>query len=137
MRDKKAHLGRREEFAGALAGAFGELAQQVFVRAPEKIRLHIGQAKPVARVGKRLDHEAQLGGVDVTLAIALGCEIHNVDHAGQQRIELHDCAHGLGEVLTDVLRLRGLAVVVERPLHRFASADDRPACHMRQVEAEQ
>ena len=70
---------------GALARALGELAQQVLVGAAEEVGLHVGEAEPVARVGEGLDHAAQLGRVDVTLAVALGGEVDHVDDARQRR----------------------------------------------------
>ena len=55
VRHEEADLGRREEFAGALARAFRELPQQVFVGAAEEIRLHVGKAEAVAGIGEGLD----------------------------------------------------------------------------------
>ena len=127
VRHQEAHFGRREELAGALAGALGELAQQVFVGAPQKVGLHVGQAQPVARVGEGLDHAAQLGRVDVALAVALGGEVHHVDDAGQRRVVLDDRAHGFGQMVADILRRRRAALVVERPRQGLAPAERRPA----------
>ena len=74
-----------EELAGALAGTFGELVQQVFVGATEEVGLHVGKAEPIARIGKGLDDGGELGRVDVALAIALGREIDKVDDARTAR----------------------------------------------------
>ena len=103
VRHQETDLGRREEFTGALARAFGKLPQQVFVGAAEEIRLHVGEAEPVARIGEGLDDGAQLGRVDVALAVALGGEVHHVDDAGERRVLLDDGANRLGQVLADVL----------------------------------
>ena len=73
-------LGRREEFARALAGTFGELSQQKFVGAAKEIRLHIGHPDPIARIGEGLYHGGESCRVDVAFAIAFGCEIDLVDN---------------------------------------------------------
>ena len=39
---QEADLGGREELARALAGALGELAEQVLVGAAQEVRLHVG-----------------------------------------------------------------------------------------------
>ena len=109
VRHEEADLGRREELARALARAFGEFPEQVFVGAAEEVGLHVGEAEPVARVGEGLDDTAQLGRVDVPLAVALGGEVDDVDDARQRRVVPHDGADGLGQVLADVLRRRGAA----------------------------
>ena len=113
---QEADLGRREELARALARALGELPQQVLVGAPEEVGLHVGQAQAVARVGEGLDDAAQLGRVDVALAVALGGEVDDVDDARQRRVVAHDRAHRLGEVLADVPRRGRAAALVDRPL---------------------
>jgi hypothetical protein len=41
---QEADLGRREEFAGALAGTLCELAEEVLVGATEEVGLHIGES---------------------------------------------------------------------------------------------
>ncbi len=137
MRHQEADLGRGEELARALARAFRELAQQIFVGAPEEIGLHIGKAQAIARIGERLDHEAQLRRVDVALAVSLGGEIDDIDHAGERGVLLDDGAHRLGQVLADVLGLGALALVVQRPLDGFAPADRAPSGLGRQIEAQQ
>ena len=119
VRHQEADLGRREELAGALARAFGELPQQVLVGAAEEIGLHVGEAEAVARIGEGLDDAAQLGRVDVALAVALGGEVDDVDDARQRRVVLHDGAHRLGQVLADVLRARAAALIVSRPVERL------------------
>ena len=78
VRHQEAHLRGREELAGALAGAFGELAQQVLVGAAEEVGLHVGEAEPVPGIGKGLHHRGESGRVDITLAVALGSEVDQV-----------------------------------------------------------
>jgi len=126
VRHQEAHLGRREELPRALARAFGELAQQVFVGATQEVRLYIGKAKAIARVREGLDHAAQLGWVDVALAVAFGGEVHHVDHAGERGVLFDHRAHGLGQVLTDVPGCGRAATVVQRPVEGFAPAEHRP-----------
>ena len=102
MRHEEAHLGRREVLARALARAFREFPQQIFVGAAQKIRLHVGEAEAIARIGECLDDEPQLAGVHLPLAIALGGEVHHVDDAGEIRVLLDDGAHRLGQMLADI-----------------------------------
>ena len=53
VRHEETDLGGGEELAGALAGTFGELAQQVLVGAAEEVGLHVGETEPVAWDRKR------------------------------------------------------------------------------------
>jgi hypothetical protein len=95
---QKAGLGRSEELARALARAFGELAQQVFAGATEEVRLHVGEPQAVAQVGEGLHHAAQLGRVDVALAVALGGEVHHVDDARERGVLFDHMRAGLAPV---------------------------------------
>ena len=99
--------------------------------------MHVGEAKPVPRIGKSLDHGSKLRRVDVALAVALGGEIHHVDDARERRVLAHDRAHGFGQVLADVIGPRASSPIVVRPIILLASADDRPAGLGRQVKAQQ
>ena len=105
MRHEEADLSGGEELARALAGTFGELTQQILVGAAEEIGLHVGEAEPIARVGKGLDDGGEFGRVDVALAIALGGEIDEIDDARQRGILPRYCPHRLGQMLADVPRL--------------------------------
>ena len=51
VRHEPADFFGREELASALALALGELPEQVFVGAPEEVRLHVLQAEAVAGIG--------------------------------------------------------------------------------------
>ena len=133
---EEADLGRREELTGALARTLSELPQQVLVGAAEEVRLDVGQAEAVARVGEGLDHPAQLGRVDVALAVALSCEVDHVDDARQARVVADDGTHRLGQVLPDVLRGSRAATVIEGPVVRFPPGDDTPTRLLREVEAQ-
>lgn len=137
VRHQEADLRRREELARALARAFRELPQQVLVGAPEEIGLHVGEAQPVARVGEGLDHLAQLGRIDVALAVPLSGEVDHVDDAGQGRVLPHNRSHRFGQVLTDVLRARGAALVIVGPLIGLPTADYGPSRLGRQIEPEE
>ena len=106
VRHQETDLGGCEELARALSGTFRELAQQVLVRPAEEVRLHVGEAEPVARIGEGLDDNGQLGRVDVALAVALGREVDEVDDTGERRVVADDRAHGLGQMLADVPRAR-------------------------------
>ena len=55
VRHQEADFSRREELAGALAGAFREFPQQIFVGAAEEVRLNICEAEPITRIGKSFD----------------------------------------------------------------------------------
>ena len=59
MRHQEADLGRREKLARALSRAFREFAEQVLVGAAQKIGLHIGKAKAIARIGEGLDNAGE------------------------------------------------------------------------------
>src|SRR5437879_5811297 len=121
VRHQDADFGRGEELARALARALSELAQQIFVGAAEEIGLHIGKPQAIAWIGKRLDNKAQLRRVDIALAVALGGEVDDVDHAGKLRVLFNDGANCLGQMLADVLRLCALSLVVKRPSLRRAT----------------
>ncbi len=85
-RHQEADLARGEEFAGALARAFGELAQQIFVAAAEEIGLDVDEAEAVARIGEDFDDALQGGVADFALAVVLGGEIDDVEHAFERRV---------------------------------------------------
>ena len=134
---QEADLGGGEELARTLAGALRELAQQVLVGAAQKVRLHVGEAEPVARVGEGLDDGSEAGRVEVALAVALGGEVHEVYDAGERRIPPHDGTHCHGQVLADVAGPRAAALGVRRPFVGLPTADDVPAGLRGQVEAHQ
>ena len=50
MRHEEAHLGRREELARALARAFREFPQQIFVGAAKEIWLYVGEANSLTPI---------------------------------------------------------------------------------------
>jgi hypothetical protein len=91
----------------------------------------------IDRLGEGLYHLAQLGRVDVALAVPLGGEVDNIDDSRERRILPHDCAHGFSKVLADVLGAGAAALLVVRPAVLLASADHRPTGFMRQVKAQQ
>ena len=93
---------------------FGELAQQVLIGASEEIGLHVGETQAVAGIGEGLDYAAQLRRIDVALAIPLGSEVDDVDHAGERRVLFYDGPHRFREMLADILRLS--APFRQRPL---------------------
>ena len=136
LRHEEADFGRRENSPALCPEPFGELSQEIFVGAAEKVGLHVGQAQPIARIGERLDNEAQLRWIDVALAIALGGEIDDVDDAGKTRILFDDRARRFRQMLADVFGLRALASLVDSPFDRLASADRAPSRLRRQVEAD-
>ena len=134
---EEADFGGREELARALAGAFRELAEQVLIGAAQEVGLHVGEAEPVSRIGERLHHGGEPGRVDVALAVALGCEVHQVDHAGEGGVVADDRTYRPRQVLADVPRPDALSAVVEGPVIRLPAADDSPTRFRRQVEAQQ
>ena len=134
---QEADLGGGEELAGALAGAFRELAQQVLVGAAQEVGLHVGEAEAVAGVGEGFDDGGEPSRVDVALAVAFGGEVHHVDHAGQRWVVTDDGADGPGQVLANVVRAGAVPLAVKRPSVRLAAAEDGPARFRRQVEAQQ
>ena len=137
VRHEETDLGRREELARALAGAFGEFAQQIFISAAQEVGLHVGQAEAVAGVGEGLDDGGEPGRVDVALAIALGREVHQVDDAGERRVPPDDRTHRSRQVLANVAGSGAPPPVVEGPVVRLSPADDAPSGLRRQVETQQ
>ena len=134
---EKADLGGSEELARALAGALGELSEQVLVGSAQEVGLHVGEAQAVAGVGEGLDDGGESGGVEVALAVALGRKVHEVYDAGERGVVAHDGAHGPSQVLPDVTRASAAALSVERPVVSLSTIDHAPAGLGRQVEAQQ
>ena len=97
MRHEDADLARRVELAGALALAFGELAQQVLVGPAEDVRLHVLQAQPV--LVEDLDQRGKLLVVEHPLPGGGGVEVGDVDDARQARVLPGHGPHGVGEAL--------------------------------------
>src|SRR3990167_3838427 len=116
MCHQESDFSRGEELARALARAFSELAKQVLVSSAKEIGLHVCEAQTVAGVREGLDNTAKFGRIDVTFAIALGSEVHNVDHAGEGRVMLDYGAHGLGQMLADVARRGRTSALVRQPI---------------------
>ena len=102
MGHEEADLGGGKELARALAGALGELAEQVFVSAAQEVGLHVGEAQPVSGIGEGLDDGGEARRVEIALGVALGGEVHQVDDAGEGRVVTNDGADGPRQVLADV-----------------------------------
>ena len=122
---------RREKFAGALALALGEFAEQIFVGAAEKIRFNIVQAEPITRIGQRFDDAAQSLVADFALAATRLVEIHDVDHTRQRWIGLHDRADSRRELLAERFRF-----LIFGPVELFAPAYDWPTRHSVEYKSE-
>jgi hypothetical protein len=90
-----ADLGGRVEFAGALAGVFGELADEVFVAAADDVGLDVGEAEPLGADG--LDEVGEPVVVEVALAVGGGVEVDAVDDALEQRIRVGDVPEERGK----------------------------------------
>ena len=71
VRHQEADLCGGEELARALAGALGELAEQVLVGAAQEVGLHVGKAKAVAGIGEGLDDGGEARRVEIALGVAL------------------------------------------------------------------
>ena len=99
-----AHLAGRVELARALPAALGELADEVFVAAPDDVRLHVAQAE--ALLADALDEVGEAVVVDVAHAVGGGVEVHAVDDALEQRVFVRDGAQVRGELLADLVRER-------------------------------
>src|SRR3546814_10719528 len=83
---QEADLARGEELAGALALAFGELTQQVFVAAAEEVGFDVVQAEAVARVGEGLDDALERLVGDLAFAVAGFVEVDGVDEIGRANV---------------------------------------------------
>ena len=99
-----AHLAGGVELARALPAALGELADEVFVAAPDDVALDVGQPEPLGADG--LDEVAQAGVVKVALAVGGGVEVDAVDDPLEQRVGVGDGAEMGGELLADLVRER-------------------------------
>ena len=97
-----ADLGRGVELAGALPAALGELADEVFVAAPDDVGLHV--VEPEALGADGLDEVGEAVVVEVALAVGGGVEVHAVDDALEQRVFVGDGAQVGGELLADLVR---------------------------------
>ena len=98
----RADLGGRVELAGALAAALGELADEVFVAAPDDVGLDVVEAQ--ALLADALDEVGEAVVVDVALAVSGGVEVHPVDDALEQRVGLGDGAQVGRQALADLVR---------------------------------
>ena len=96
-----ADLGRGVELAGALAAAFGELADQVFVALADDVGLDV--VEPEALGADGLDEVGEAVVVEVALAVGGGVEVDAVDDALQQRVFPGDGAHVGGDAFADLV----------------------------------
>ncbi|TQN50774.1 hypothetical protein DLNHIDIE_00629 [Acidithiobacillus thiooxidans ATCC 19377] len=96
-----ADLGRSIELAGALAAAFGELADQVFVALADDVGLDVVETEALGADG--LDEVGEAVVVEVTLAVGGGVEIDTVDDALQKRVCPGDGAHVGGDAFADLV----------------------------------
>ena len=94
-----AHLTGGVELARALPAALRELADEVFVAAPDDVALHVGQPEPLGADG--LDKVAQARVVNVALAVGGGVEVDAVDDPLEQRIGVGDGAQMGGDLLAE------------------------------------
>ena len=104
LRHDRSHLPRCVELAGALAAAFGELADQVFVALADDVGLHILQAQPLD--ADRLDQVREPVIIEVALAVGGGVEVHPVDDPLQQRVLAGNRPQLAGHPLADPLALQ-------------------------------
>ena len=77
---------RREELAGGLAAALGELADEVLVAAADDVGLDVLEAQ--ALLADPLDEVGEAVVVDVALAVGRGVEVHPVDDAFERGLAL-------------------------------------------------
>ncbi len=100
--DNETNFRRRVKLSRALAAAFGELADQVFVAAPDDVWLHVGEAE---RLGtNRLDEITQPVIIYIALAVRRSIEVDAVDDALEQWICVSDGPKKRGELLADLVR---------------------------------
>jgi hypothetical protein len=97
-----ADLGRGVELAGALAAAFGELADQVFVALADDIGLDV--VEPEALGADGLDEVGEAVIVEVALAVGGGVEVDPVDDTLQLRVFPGDGPHVGGDAFADLVR---------------------------------
>ena len=91
---------RGVELPRALPLSFGELPQQIFIRPPENVRLHVIQPEAVLRVVEDLDEVGQPPVVDDPLPRRCGVEVRDVDDAREARILTGDGPNRIGQELT-------------------------------------
>ena len=97
-----ADLGRGVELAGALAAAFGELADEIFVALADDVGFDV--IEPQALGADSLNEIRKAVVVEVPLAVGGGVEIHAVDDALEQWIFTRDGPHVGGDGFADLVR---------------------------------
>ncbi len=102
QRHDLAYLARRVELASALPAALSELADEIFVTAPDDVRLHV--AEPETLFTDALDEVGEAVVVNVAHAVGGGVEVHAVNDALEQRVFIRDGAEMRGESLADLVR---------------------------------
>ena len=132
----------REELAGRLAAALGELADQVLVAAADDVGLDVRQPQPL--LADPLDEVRKPVVIDVALAVGRGVEVHAVDDAFKRGVGPGDVvqvarqafANLTGQLADDgpdrhvgILRLQGQAeanklVIPLDQLERFSARAD-------------
>ena len=93
------NFARGVELAGALSLSFGELADEVFVGAAEKVRLDVLESEAVLR--EQLNERAQLVVAEDALAGGGLVEVLNIDDAVQARVLAGDGADDVGQQLAE------------------------------------
>lgn len=100
-RDEEADFGGSVEFARALAAAFGEFADEVFVAAADDVGLDIGQTE--ALFADALDQIAETVVGEIADAVSGGVEVDAIDDAVEQRIFVGDGPQARGKLLADAI----------------------------------
>ncbi len=95
------NLGRGVELADALAAAFGELADEVFVALADDVGLDV--VEPEALGADGLDEVGEAVVVEVALAVGCGVEVDAVDDALQERVLPRDGPHVGGDAFADLV----------------------------------
>ncbi len=96
-----AHLAWRIELTRALAAALGKLADEIFVAAPDDIRLHITEAE--AFFADALDEVGEAVIVNVADVVSGGIEIHAINDALEQHVFVCDGAEVSRELFADLI----------------------------------
>ena len=99
QRHDLAHFAGSVELTRALPAALGELADEIFVAAPDDVALDVGQPEPLGADG--LDEVAQAGVVNVALPVSGGVEVNAINDALEQRVGIGNGAELRGELLAN------------------------------------
>src|SRR5262249_21977322 len=91
---------RREELAGRLTAALGELADEVLVAAADNVGLDVLEAQ--ALLADPLDEVTEAVVVDVALAVGRGVEVHPVDDAFERGVGPSDAVQVGRQALADL-----------------------------------